>query len=113
MNGSGGESGTSLVNEWTPQTVAALTFAIVNDPNDRTDDMGTPSDTTDDVMNPDDNKWDSASDSTKGAWDFGTSSQIPALKYADYNGVGTMFHCESDARNAPPGAILIAQTVGS
>ena len=96
MNGRDHSFGTSITNSaWTPQTALALTLAIVNDPNDVSG-------------NPDDNKWDSASDSTKGAWDFGTSSQIPALKYADYDGTGTMFHCDSDAANAPTGAILIA-----
>ena len=31
-------------------------------------------------------EWDDASGKTKGAWDFGTTSQNPALKYADYDG---------------------------
>ena len=95
-------SGTILIHsDWTSitpgnyQTAERLTSAIVNDPNDL-------------PGNPDDNKWDSASENTKDAWDFGTSNQIPALKYADYDGVGTVFHCESDAANAPTGAILIA-----
>ena len=34
------------------------------------------------------NEWNSASDNSLGAWDFGTSSQAPALKYADYDGDG-------------------------
>ena len=93
--------GTSIINStWSAlssveQTADRLTLAIVNDPNDVSG-------------NPDDNKWDSATDNTKDAWDFGTSSQAPALKYADYDGTGTMFHCDSDAANAPTGAILIA-----
>ena len=95
-----GLDGTIISNSaWTvlstsDRTAARLTLAIVNDPNDASG-------------NPDDNRWNSASDSTKDAWDFGTSSQAPALKYADYDGTGTMFHCESDADNAPAGAILI------
>ena len=31
-------------------------------------------------------QWDDAASKTKGAWDFGTDSQPPALKYADYDG---------------------------
>ena len=37
--------------------------------------------------------WDSAGNSTLGAWEFGTDSQIPALKYADYDGEGPAFDC--------------------
>ena len=37
---------------------------------------------------------------------FGTSSQAPALNYADYDGSGNRFHC-ARALNAPDGAILI------
>ena len=32
--------------------------------------------------------WDQTASKTKGAWDFGTTSQAPALKYADYDGPG-------------------------
>ena len=35
--------------------------------------------------------WDSESDGTKGAWNFGTNMQNPALVYADYDGAGTAF----------------------
>ena len=63
--------------------------------------------------------WNAATSNTMGAWDFGTSSQSPALNYADYDGptVGTagvlhqrdiMFHCASDADNAPDDAVLIS-----
>ena len=31
--------------------------------------------------------------STQGAWDFGTASQVPLLRYADYDGTGTFFDC--------------------
>ena len=40
------------------------------------------------------NIWGDADSNTKGAWDFGTTSQPPALKYADYDGVGTDFDCK-------------------
>ncbi len=38
--------------------------------------------------------WNLADGDTLGAWDFGTESQIPALKYADYDGPGTVFSCD-------------------
>ena len=42
-----------------------------------------------------DDVWDDASEKTKGAWNFGTGSQPPALKYADYDGSGgTDFSCD-------------------
>ena len=51
--------------------------------------------------------WNEADSSTLGAWDFGTATQVPLLRYADYDGSGTSFHCASDAANAPDDAILI------
>ena len=33
--------------------------------------------------------WSNVSNNTAGAWDFGTSSQNPVLKYADYDGSGS------------------------
>ena len=36
-----------------------------------------------------DARWNDAGESTLNAWDFGTSNQPPALKYADYDGVGS------------------------
>ena len=37
--------------------------------------------------------WNADGSNTRNAWDFGTSSQIPALKYADYDDSGTTFNC--------------------
>ncbi len=37
--------------------------------------------------------WNAADSYTLGAWDFGTGSQIPALKYADYDDTGSAFNC--------------------
>ena len=34
-------------------------------------------------------EWDDTNSNTKGAWNFGTSGQAPALKYADYDGAGS------------------------
>ena len=39
------------------------------------------------------NFWDDADSNTKGAWDFGTGSQPPALKYADYDGADGVNYC--------------------
>ena len=44
--------------------------------------------------------WNAAADNSQGAWDFGTASQPPLLRYADYDGAGTDFDC----RQFPPGA---------
>ena len=61
--------------------------------------------------------WHAAASSTLGAWDFGTSSQNPALNYADYDGAtmgtapsytgGHLFHCDSDLASTPDGASII------
>ena len=45
--------------------------------------------------------WNRADSNTLGAWDFGNSEQIPALKYADYDGDdGTVFDCDHFPVNA-------------
>ena len=52
--------------------------------------------------------WSQASRNTLGAWDFGTASQAPALRYADYDGASRhRFHCADDAESAPTGAFVI------
>ena len=48
--------------------------------------------------------WNDAGSNTWGAWDFGTESQIPALNYADYDGVGPVFDCGPDSRHFPANA---------
>ncbi len=37
--------------------------------------------------------WNHSERNTLGAWDFGTDSETPALKYADYDGSGAAFSC--------------------
>ena len=49
--------------------------------------------------------WDQATRYTLGAWDFGDSTQNPALKYADYDGDGIVFDCDKD--NADTNVIII------
>ena len=41
--------------------------------------------------------WNKASSRTSGAWNFGTDSQAPALRYADYDGDGTTYGCGSSS----------------
>ena len=38
--------------------------------------------------------WNDDGSNTLGAWDFGDETQIPALKYADYDGGGDVFDCD-------------------
>ena len=38
--------------------------------------------------------WNRADDDTADAWDFGTTSQAPALRYADYDGADTDYTCD-------------------
>ena len=40
--------------------------------------------------------WNDEGSNTLGAWDFGTENQIPALNYADYDGTGDVFSCDSN-----------------
>ena len=40
-------------------------------------------------------QWNDAASLTMDAWDFGTDTQPPALKYADYDGDGTDYGCGS------------------
>ncbi len=44
--------------------------------------------------------WNTAASNTLGAWDFGSDGQSPVLNYADYDGSGSVFHCD----HFPPGA---------
>ena len=97
--------GTAIVDRtgppaWVDGTSDAtdLTLGIVNEPDgDTTTDAG------------DENRWNSAGDDTLGAWNFGNTSQAPALQYADYDGTGgNDYHCASDTNPAPTGAIIIA-----
>ena len=57
--------------------------------------------------------WNNADSNTSGAWDFGTDVQIPALNYADYDGVpGTVFDCSQFPANAC-GTLLSGQADAS
>ena len=53
--------------------------------------------------------WNAAATPTLGAWDFGTDSQIPALKYADYDGGGATFDCNQFPAGVTCGTLLPRQ----
>ena len=57
-------------------------------------------------------EWDQASTNTLGAWDFGSNSQSPALKYADYDGDGTKFICDTDVKSSTPTSTIIIPNCG-
>ena len=40
-------------------------------------------------------EWNQDSSNTAGAWNFGTTAQTPALRYADYDGAGNIYGCGS------------------
>ena len=50
--------------------------------------------------------WNAAASGSLGAWDFGSPHQTPALRFDDYDGAGSAFHC-AGAASAPAAAILI------
>ena len=54
--------------------------------------------------------WNAAANRTSGAWDFGTASQPPLLRYADYDGTGTDFDC-SQFPGGVCGALVPGQLV--
>ena len=56
--------------------------------------------------------WNSPSMDTFGAWDFGSSSQNPALNFSDYDGSGSDFHCTNDSTNPPANAIIVPDCGG-
>ena len=45
--------------------------------------------------------WNNPSEGTAGAWNFGTTSEYPALVYADYDGVGTRYSCDNYPEEIP------------
>ena len=45
--------------------------------------------------------WNSAVESTAGAWSFGSGAAIPALVYADYDGGGGAYSCSDYPANIP------------
>ena len=56
--------------------------------------------------------WNADSSNTLGAWDFGSDSQIPALKYADYDGTGTLFVCSQFPASVTCGTTFLPRQAG-
>ena len=48
-----------------------------------------------------DAKWNDAAEKTLNVWDFGTASQAPALRYADYDGDGGVDYCDMFPKKIP------------
>ena len=58
------------------------------------------------------NAWDAVANNTSGAWDYGTGSQIPALRYADYDGSGATFDCDQFPAGVTCGTTLLPRQAG-
>ena len=55
-------------------------------------------------------QWNVADDDTLNAWDFGTASQPPALRFADYDGAGTDYDCDMFPDTLPDGTPIVCGT---
>ncbi len=55
-------------------------------------------------------RWNAADDDTLNAWDFGSGSQTPALRFADYDGAGTDYDCDMFPATLPGGATITCGT---
>ena len=54
-------------------------------------------------------EWNDADHNTLHAWDFGSPTNLPALRYADYDDTDTLYTCDSTA-NIASGDVLIPST---
>ena len=52
--------------------------------------------------------WNSTGNNTRGAWNFGSNSQVPALVYADYDGGGTAHACSDYPAKIPGTTITLS-----
>ena len=75
----------------------------------RPDGVVEPADLTADNAGP---SWNADSSNTLGAWDFGSDSQIPALRYADYDGSGATFDCDQFPAGVTCGTTLLPRQAG-
>ena len=57
--------------------------------------------------------WNSAADDTLNAWDFGDSSQAPALRYADYDGADSDYGCTDATTTTSSATIVIPPVVAA
>ena len=58
-------------------------------------------------------EWDQASSNTMDAWDFGTASQAPVLKYADYDGAEDTYGCIDATTPTSTATIVIPSIVAT
>ena len=55
-------------------------------------------------------QWNVADDDTLNAWDFGSGSQTPAVRFADYDGAGTDYDCDMFPDTLPDGTPITCGT---
>ena len=55
-------------------------------------------------------QWNAAANDTLNAWDFGSATQTPALRFADYDGAGTDYDCDMFPATLPGGATITCGT---
>ncbi len=55
-------------------------------------------------------QWNDAENDTLNAWDFGSGSQAPALRFADYDGSGTDYSCDMFPDTLPDGTPIVCGT---
>ena len=116
------DSGTSIVS-YGPSTVTAsygfgtltnVGTAGVDDSNDRpsgVSGVGSGPDGARQLTAPDTTtttavgvEWNTAGSDTEGAWNFGTATDTPTLRYANYDGSGTTYSCDTIPATVPDGS---------
>ena len=55
-------------------------------------------------------QWNVAASDTMDAWDFGSATQTPAVRFADYDGAGTDYDCDMFPATLPGGATITCGT---
>ena len=55
-------------------------------------------------------QWNAADDDTLNAWDFGSATQTPAVRFADYDGAGTDYDCDMFPATLPGGVAITCGT---
>ena len=55
-------------------------------------------------------QWNAAASDTMDAWDFGSATQTPAVRFADYDGTGTDYDCDMFPATLPGGATITCGT---
>ena len=55
-------------------------------------------------------QWNVAASDTMDAWDFGSATQTPAVRFADYDGTGTDYDCDMFPATLPDGSTITCGT---